>query len=166
MSGILERYVADPALYLVIVFFYAILTAIFLPFPIEFALLIRPPALDPYLIAGIIGLAKMIGASLIFVLGLKVEGPIRYYSARYRLLGRFVGYVTRFVRITTWVGLFVLLAVPFLPDTLPVYLYSLFNKQGQLIRAWVFLLVNFVGGTVRAVIFFVLVQFLGLQPLF
>ncbi|MFQ5552351.1 MAG: hypothetical protein ACE5EW_01270 [Thermoplasmata archaeon] len=131
----------------------------------EFALFIRPAILNEFVIAGVIGLAKMVGAGLIFLLGLKVEGPIRYYSARYPALGQGVGYVTRFVRVTKWIGLFVLLAIPFLPDTLPIYLYSLFNKQGQLIPAWIFLLVNLVAGTVRALLFFVFVQFLG-QPLF
>ncbi|MFQ5918650.1 MAG: hypothetical protein ACE5I4_01225 [Thermoplasmata archaeon] len=163
--GILRGLVADPLLYLLVLFVYGILTAIVLPIPIELALFIRPETLSPFLIAGVIGLSKMVGASLIFVLGLRVEGPIRYYSARYPILGRIVGYITRFVRVTKWVGLFVLLAIPFLPDTLPIYLYSLFNKQGQLIPAWVFLIVNFVAGTVRAIIFFFLVELFGVELL-
>lgn len=140
---------------------YGILTAIFLPFPIEIALFVRPVEVGILLIAFVIGLSKMVGAALVFLLGLKVEGPIRYYSARYRILGQIVGYVTRFVRVTKWIGLFVLLIIPGLPDTLPIYLYSLFNKQGQLIRGWVFLLVNFVGGILRALIFFFFVALLG-----
>jgi membrane protein DedA with SNARE-associated domain len=140
-----------------------VLTAIILPIPVEFALFIRPETLSPFLIAGVIGVAKMVGASLIFVLGLRVEGPIRYYSARYPILGRIVGYITRFVRVTKWIGLFVLLAIPFFPDTIPIYLYSLFNKQGQLIPAWVFLLVNLVAGALRAIIFFFVVELFGVQ---
>ncbi len=163
--GILAGFVANPLLYLLIVFVYGVLTAIILPIPVEFALFIRPETLSIFLIAGVIGLAKMVGASLIFILGLRVEGPIRYYSARYRILGQGVGIVTRFVRVTSWIGLFVLLAIPFLPDTLPIYLYSLFNKQGQLIPAWIFLIVNLVAGIVRALLFFVLVEFLGFPPL-
>ncbi|MFQ5907400.1 MAG: hypothetical protein ACE5JE_01030 [Thermoplasmata archaeon] len=163
--GILEAYTADPVLYLIVLFLYGIATAVFLPFPIELALFVKPENLGIFTIALVIGLSKMVGAGLIFLLGLKVEGPIRYYSARYRILGQFVGYVTRFVRFTGWVGLFILLAIPFLPDTLPIYLYSLFNKQGQLIRGWVFLLVNFVGGTLRALIFFFFVAVLGFQTL-
>jgi membrane protein DedA with SNARE-associated domain len=146
----------------VIVFIYGILTAVILPIPVEFALIIRPETLSPYLIAVVIGLAKMVGAGLVFILGLRVEGPIRYTSARYRILGRIVGYITRFVRVTKWMGLLLLLSIPLLPDTLPIYLYSLFNKQGQLIRAWVFLLVNFVGGTVRALIWFALLEVFGI----
>ncbi|MEE9593448.1 MAG: hypothetical protein V3W28_07700 [Thermoplasmata archaeon] len=145
-----------------IVFVYGILTAVILPIPVEFALIIRPETLSPYLIAVVIGLAKMVGAGLVFILGLRIEGPIRYTSARYRILGQIVGYITRFVRVTKWMGLLLLLSIPLLPDTLPIYLYSLFNKQGQLIRAWVFLLVNFVGGTVRALIWFALLEVFGI----
>ncbi len=163
--GILAGFVANPLLYLLIVFVYGVLTAIILPIPVEFALFIRPETLSIFLIAGVIGLAKMVGASLIFILGLRVEGPIRYYSARYPILGQGVGIVTRFVRVTSWIRLFVLLAIPFLPDTLPIYLYSLFNKQGQLIPAWIFLIVNLVAGIVRALLFFVLVEFLGFPSL-
>lgn len=165
LRSILESYAANPILYLVVVFIYGILTAIFLPFPIEIALFVRPTALSIYVIALVIGLAKTVGAGLIFLIGLKVEGPIRYYSARYRILGRLVGYVTRFVRLTKWIGLLILLGIPFLPDTLPIYLYSLFNKQGQIIRGWIFLLVNFIGGVIRAILFFILVDFFGFQLL-
>ncbi len=163
--SILVGYAANPILYLIVVFIYGILTAIFLPFPVEIALIVRPEALSIYVIALVIGLSKMVGAGLIFLVGLRVEGPIREYSARYRILGRLVGYVIRFVRLTKWIGLLILLAIPFLPDTLPIYLYSLFNKQGQLIPGWIFLLVNFIGGFVRAIIFFVLVDFFGIQLL-
>ncbi|MDX1534917.1 MAG: hypothetical protein R3291_04790 [Thermoplasmata archaeon] len=163
--AILRGLVGDPFLYLLVLFVYGILTAIVLPIPIELALFIRPENMSPFLIAGVLGLSKMVGASLIFILGLRVEGPIRYYSARYPILGRMVGYITRFVRVTKWVGLFVLLAIPLLPDTLPIYLYSLFNKQGQLIPAWVFLLVNLVAGTVRALIFFFFAELFGVQLL-
>ncbi len=125
----------------------------FLPFPVELALFIRPPDLPIYFVATVLGLGKMVGAGAIFLIGLRVEDNIRYYAARYRWAGRAVGYITRFVRTTRWMGLLILLSIPFFPDTVPVYLYSLFNKQGQLIQFHVFLIVNFVAGIVRAYIF-------------
>ncbi len=106
-----------------------------------------------------LGIGKAVGAGSIFGIGLKVEGPIRYWCARHPGVGRFVGYVTRFVRVTRWFGLFFLLSIPFFPDTLPIYIYSLFNKQGQLISARIFLLVNFLAGINRAFIFLALWTF-------
>ncbi|MFQ5837291.1 MAG: hypothetical protein ACE5HJ_00735 [Thermoplasmata archaeon] len=159
---ILEIYTNDPTIFLTVLFIYSILTAIILPFPVEIALLgllVQPALFGTAAIT--LGAGKAVGAGVIFVLGLKVEVSIRYWAARHRSVGKFVGYVTRFVRATKWAGLFALLSIPFFPDTVPVYLYSLFNKQGQLISLKVFLLVNFLAGIVRALLaVFVFRQFL------
>lgn len=129
------------------------MTAIFLPFPVEFALILEPQGLHFIQLAVVMGLGKMVGAGAIFAIGLRVEDNIRIYAARYRIAGQIVGYVTRFVRATRWVGLLALLSIPFFPDTLPIYLYSLFNKQGQLIQFHTFLIVNFIAGITRGLIF-------------
>lgn len=156
--GFLEAYYGDPRIFLSILFVYSILTAIALPIPVELALV--PPLLPPIIpilgLALAIGLGKLVGAGTIFAVGLKVEAPIRYWCARHPAAGRIVGYVTRFVRVTKWFGLFFLLSIPLFPDTLPIYIYSLFNKQGQLISARIFLLVNFLAGINRAFIFLAL----------
>lgn len=114
------------------------------------------------LIAAVLGLGKAVGAGAIFLIGLRVEDNIRHYAARYRIAGQAVGYIVRFVRATRWIGLFVLLSIPFFPDTVPVYLYSLFNKQGQLIHFHVFLGVNFLAGIARGYLFLLIAPLLGL----
>lgn len=162
LQGILQGYVGQPALYVVILFTYSILTALFLPFPVEIALIVRPEDLPHYFVAIVLGLGKMVGAGAIFLIGLRVEDNIRYYAARYRLAGKAVGYITRFVRTTRWIGLLILLSIPFFPDTVPIYLYSLFNKQGQLIQFHVFLIVNFLAGIARAYLFLWFCSSLGL----
>ncbi len=161
-ESILKTYATDPAIFIVVLFIYSILTALFLPFPVEIALFIGTPGLPEVLIATVIGLGKMVGSGAIFLIGLKVEDNIRYYAARYRMAGKAVGYITRFVRRTRWIGLFVLLSVPFFPDTVPIYLYSLFNKQGQLIQFHVFLIVNFLAGIARTYIFLYTCRAFGL----
>jgi membrane protein YqaA with SNARE-associated domain len=161
--GILELYSNDPTIFLSVLFIYSILTAIILPIPVEAALL--PLVFQPALLgtaAMTLGAGKAIGAGLIFLLGLKVEVTLRYWAARHRFVGKFVGYATRFVRATRWVGLFILLSIPFFPDTVPVYVYSIFNKQGQLISAKAFLLVNMLAGITRAILFVILSN-LGFQ---
>ncbi len=155
---ILEIYYNDPRIFLTVLLVYSILTAILLPIPVELALL---PLITNIAFLGAaalsLGAGKALGAGAVFRLGLKVEGPIRYWCARHPAAGKFVGYVTRFVRATRWAGLFTFMAIPFFPDTLPIYIYSLFNKQGQLISGRIFLLVNFLAGISRAFIFIGLV---------
>ncbi len=155
--GILDIYYNDPTIFLSVLLIYSVLTAIILPIPVEIALI---PLLNQIAFLGVaalaLGIGKAVGAGAVFLLGLRVEGPIRYWCARHPIAGRFVGYVTRFVRTTKWAGLLVLMSVPFFPDTLPIYLYSLFNKQGQLIGGKVFLLVNLLAGVLRALLFVLL----------
>lgn len=151
---ILKGYLNDPAIFLTVLFVYAILTAVILPIPVELALLnllVNPGLLGSA--ALVLGLGKMLGASLIFVVGLRVEEPIRVFCARHPYLGQVVGYLTRFVRATRWWGLLILLSIPLMSDTVPIYLYSLFNKQGQFISSHAFLAANFLAGVLRALIF-------------
>lgn len=153
----LEFYLRTPEVFLAVLFVFSILAAIVLPIPVEIALI--PLLRDPALLTSaalVLGAGKAVGAGAVFLLGLKVEGPIRYWCARHPALGRTVGYVTRFVRVTRWWGLLVLLSIPFMSDTFPIYLYALFNKQGQLIGSRIFLLVNFAAGVIRTFAFVIL----------
>jgi hypothetical protein len=40
-----------------------------------------------------------------------------------------------------------------MPDTVPIYVYSIFNRQGQAISPRTFLIVNFIAGFIRATVF-------------
>ncbi len=120
----------------------------------EFALIL--PGLAPWIKAVVLGLGKATGALAIFGLGLRVEDNIRRWSAHHPLVERGVNYAFGFVKLTRWVGLLVLLSIPFMPDTLPIYIYSIFNREGQAIRPPAFIIVNFVAGVVRAGIFLTL----------
>ena len=76
-----------PWIYLVLAFGYAILAAILLPIPIE--LILVKPLSDQnfgFLLGTAFAIAagKTLGAWLVFVLGLNIEGPIRKWSARWR----------------------------------------------------------------------------------
>src|SRR2546429_9009109 len=54
-----------------------------------------------------------------------------------------------FVRKTGWVGLTVLLAIPFMSDTAVNYFYSLLNEEGHAVGRWHFVLANLIGGGAR-----------------
>ncbi len=148
-----------PPAYLFLSFVYAIAVAIVLPIPIEIILL--PPLLQQrwaYLsaIAVVLAAGKTVGAWLIFLLGLNVEGTIRAWSNRFRLADLFVRKAEAFVRRTGYTGLYVLLSVPLMSDTIPLYLYSLFNKEGKTLRRDMFLIANFLAALNRTALLIVL----------
>jgi membrane protein YqaA with SNARE-associated domain len=150
-----------PLLYGVLVFFYAILVAIVLPIPIEFALF--PPILAQswlYLAGVAIALAsgKTVGAALVFRLGIRIEDKIQKWSDRWRLARWFVAKAQRFVAKTQIPGLYLILSVPLLPDTITIYLYSLFNPEGRVLERNMFLIANFLAALNRTA--FVVIAYL------
>lgn len=146
---------ANPTIFLPLVFVYAILIAVILPIPIELSLV--APILDQqwgYLVG--IGLAlaagKTFGAWLIFVLGVRVENSIRWWSEKWRFAKWFVDKADLFVQKTGYLGLYLLLSIPLMSDTIPIYLYSLFNKEGKALERNVFLAANFFAALNRVAI--------------
>ncbi len=161
MDGLIDILAgANPYVFFPLLFTYSVLVAIFLPIPLEFALILVG---DPVIIAAAsitIGLGKMVGAWLIFYIGIRVEDNIRRWSEKYKTVNKVVRFCIKFVDKTGYVGLFILLSIPFMTDTIPVYIYSLFNEEGRLMKRNFFLLTNFGAGVVRGLIFIAIWRFL------
>ncbi len=156
LIALLSDATANPFLFFPLLFTYSVLVAIILPLPIELALIFVE---DPtYMVATaiVIGLGKMVGAWGIFFLGLKVEDNIRRWSEKYKIVNKVVRFSIWFVDKTGYVGLFILLSIPFMTDTVPIYIYALFNEEGKLMKRNYFLLTNFAAGIVRGLIFILL----------
>jgi len=145
----------NPVIYLLATFGYSILATVALPIPIELALL--PPLLArryglfAYAAITVAG-GKTVGAWLVFHLGLRIEKSIRFWSDRYPWTRRLIAGLGRFVERTGYIGLYVLLSIPFMPDTIPVYLYSLFNTEGKWLSERTYLLSNFLAAINRSAI--------------
>ncbi len=167
LVSFLQQAFDNPAVYLLATFGYAVLVAIVLPIPIEIALF--PPLLDRRFglfaeVALAVAAGKMVGAWLIFRLGLHVEDNIRFWSDRYTWARRAVSGLGKFVEKTGYIGLYVLLSIPLMSDTVPIYLYSLFNKEGKFLAERTFLLSNFLAALNRSAI--VVLLFLASVNLF
>ena len=67
-------------------------------------------------------------------------------------------WAARFVQRTGYVGMYVLLSIPLMSDTVPLYLYSLFNAGGKSLSRRAFLVSNFLAAWTRAG-FLVLIYF-------
>jgi len=145
----------NEVVYLLATFWYSILVAIVLPIPVELALL--PPLLARRFglfaeAAFAVAAGKTVGAWLIFRIGLRVENSIRFWSDRYPLARRLVSGLGKFVEKTGYIGLYILLSIPFMSDTVPVYLYSLFNEEGKWLSERTYLLSNFLAAINRSAI--------------
>ena len=148
---VLEGVASDPAQYLVVVFFYALATAVFLPFPVEAALFLSDST-PFWAMVLVLSIGKTAGAFVVYSIGGRLEGPIRESSGRWRFWSWFVGACERFVTRFGYLGFYLLLSIPFMPDTVTLYLFSLFNKDGKVMRRDRFLLVNLLGSVTRCLI--------------
>ncbi len=152
----------DPFVFLPLLFVYSILVAVVLPTPVEVALLplLAEPAL--YGMAALtVGAGKAAGSGFVFLLGLHADKAIEKVSAQHHLTRRFTDLCLRFVAKTRYIGLFLLLMLPFMSDTVPVYVYSLFNHDGAVLSARYFVFTNFLAGVNRALIILIALVALG-----
>lgn len=161
---LLEEVFTNPVLFFPLLFIYSVLVAIILPIPIEIALIWPLLKGDLLFYAGAtltMAVGKSIGSWGIFFLGTKVEDDIRRWSERYEIARRFVDVMIDFVRKTRYIGLLILLSIPLMMDTVPIYIYSLFNKEGEILQLRLFLAVNFIAAIFRSIIVAIVFVALG-----
>jgi uncharacterized membrane protein YdjX (TVP38/TMEM64 family) len=146
----------DAVAYLISLFLYSIAAAVILPIPVE-ALLLIGTGIDPAIKAVVLGLGKAVGAIVVFFVGNKVNPFLERWMERHPIGKRVLKLLEAFVRRTGWVGLTILLAIPFMSDTAVNYFYSPLNEEGHAIGRWSFVFANLVGGIARAYLFLWLV---------
>src|SRR5438046_6078357 len=83
---------------------------------------------------------------------------------RHAAVARVLAAMEWFVRKTGWVGLTVLLAIPFMSDTAVNYFYSLLNEEGHAVGRWHFVLANLIGGIARTYLFLELLPRRAVSP--
>lgn len=146
---------SSPAVLLAVVFVYAVVVAAVLPFPAE-AVLVVPlglpfsSALSFSLVILVAATGKAVGSLFALRIGYGVShsGPaIRIYE-RIPLYERFKRRtLTDFVRRYQYLGLGIALSIPFLPDTAPIYAFSVLDNNP--LR---FAVAAFVGTVIRLVV--------------
>jgi len=157
----LSSHQADPVTYLVILFLFCIAAAIILPIPIEIALVWNPSLFFP-LKALTMGLGKGTGAVAVYFIGAKVEVAIR----RFERWGWFKWMLVKseaFVRRFGLFALYILMSIPGMVDTIPLYLFSIFNQEGRLMRMRDFALINVLAGINRAMLVFAILEVFGIE---
>jgi len=161
LMGFLTTHTEDPATYLFTLFVFSIGAAIILPIPVETALVLAPEKMLFIIPALVLGLGKGVGAIAVFFIGEKVEQTV----LRFGKWGWFKWLLDKsegFVRRYGYFALFVILAIPFMLDTVPLYIFSVLNKEGKLMELRWFVLVNVLAGTTRASVILIAFRYFGL----
>ena len=152
----------NPVSYSIIFYVYCVLAAIILPIPVELGLFLGDSV--PFLIkALILGAGKATGSVLVFYIGAKVEGPVRFWSKKFNWFAWFVEKMEILVAKLKYVGLYIILSIPLMVDTVPIYLWSIFNKEGKALNIGKFALTNFLAGITRALVVFLVFLAFGVQ---
>lgn len=152
----------DPIVYVVIFFLFCVAAAIILPIPVELGLFLGTAVPYPVL-AIVLGLGKAVGSLFVFEVGVKVEPRIRRWSAKYRLVGKFIKLAEEFVSRYRYYALYILLSIPFMSDTVVLYLFSLLNREGTAMGMKWFAITNFLAGVTRAAILALLLYVFGID---
>lgn len=161
MMSFLAQTAADPIAYSVVLFFYAIMAAVILPIPVEVGLLLSPDTPVIWL-AVVLGLGKMVGSVLVFYLGLGIGDKIEKWSAKWPGFGLLVSKSEWLVGKLHYLGLYLILSVPLMSDTVPLYIFSILNKDG-VFSVQMFAFTNLCAGITRASVLFILLSFFGVN---
>jgi hypothetical protein len=152
----LESLGNDPLAYIIIFFIFCAAAAIILPIPVELGLLFGGSV--PYLIKAIVlGLGKGVGSMAVFEIGMKLEPKIRSWR-RWRWFRWLFDNCEKFVAKYNYFALYIILSIPLMLDTVPIYIFSLANKNGKALEVKWFAVTNFLAGVTRAAILWVVLE--------
>jgi len=166
LTGILLGAAQNPIMYSIIFFIYVILTVLFLPIPVEIGLF--NPYINPALLIFILALGKGVGSLIAFEIGTRARGAIKKRSIGTPLIKKIVAWCEQFVRKYGYYGLFIIMSIPLMLDSVTVYLFSLLNPKDNgkiaMTRRW-FVMINIGAGAVRGIIILLVAYFFSIKLL-
>jgi membrane protein YqaA with SNARE-associated domain len=151
----------NPFLYSIIFFLYCVAAAVFLPLPVEIGLFVGD--VHPIIKILILGAGKATGAYVVFFIGLAVDKTIIKKTKRFKRYGKFVKKMEAFVGKYGYYAMYTILSIPLMIDTVPLYLFSIYNKNEGGMNEKGFVIVNFLAGCTRATLIFVILLAFGVK---
>ncbi|MCG7844047.1 MAG: hypothetical protein MIO90_01285 [Methanomassiliicoccales archaeon] len=162
LMDFLNQVQGDPFAYSVIFLFYVVAATIILPIPVELMLFLSPAT--PFIVkAVLLGIGKAVGSMLVFYIGVNVEGLIIKLSEKWKFFRVVVSACRWFTNKLGYLGLYLIMSVPLMVDTVPVYLFSIFREDGMKKDIRIFALVNLAAGITRAAIVYMFFELLGIK---
>lgn len=160
LTAFLEQVQGDPLTYSIVFFIYIIAASIILPIPVELLLFVSPAT--PFILKAVImGVGKAVGSVVVFYIGLNVEKPIIGLTEKWGFFRMVVSTCKWLVDKLGYIGLYLILSVPIMVDTVPLYLFSIFRKERTDRDLRLFALTNLAAGITRAAIVYFVVTELG-----
>lgn len=160
LTSFIEQVQGDPLVYSVVFFIYIIAATLFLPIPVELLLFLSPAT--PFVFKAILlGVGKAVGSIIVFYIGMNVERPINTLTKKWGFFRMVVNFSKWLVEKLGYLGLYLILSVPIMVDTVPVYLFSIFRKDRCDRDLKLFALTNLAAGITRAGIVYFVVTELG-----
>jgi len=160
LTSFIEQVQDDPLVYSVVFFIYIIAATLFLPIPVELLLFLSPAT--PFVFKAILlGVGKAVGSIIVFYIGMNVERPINTLTKKWGFFRMVVNFSKWLVDKLGYLGLYLILSVPIMVDTVPVYLFSIFRKDRCDRDLKLFALTNLAAGITRAGIVYFVVTELG-----
>jgi membrane protein DedA with SNARE-associated domain len=143
----------NPYLYAIIFFFYCISAMIFLPIPVEIGLF--NPYIHPAILICILAIGNGCGALIVFYIGTGVRKTVKKWTLKSKKIKQFVTSSENFVKKYGAVGLYLFMSIPLMIDTLPLYFFSLLNKEEngkRVLSKKKFVIINIFAGATRGTI--------------
>lgn len=157
--------VENPVAYLIFIFIFSTLAAIILPLPVELVLVgfifyLVDPGSDFLglgaagafiLIAIVMGIGKAVGSWVVFIIGIKAEKLINKYMS-WGWFQRLLVRVEKFCVKYGYFAMYLVMCIPMMTDTVPLYIFSILNKDGEVFdRNW-FVFTNLWAGISRTLL--------------
>ena len=153
---------ADPFTYLIIFYLFCVAAAIILPIPVEIALVVNP-GIHIAIKAAVMGLGKGTGALVVFFLGRKIDETVGQYARKWRWYSWLLVKSEKLVRKYGYVAMYAIMSTPGMVDTIPLYIFSVLNKEGKLMTLWGFVLTNILAGVTRAFLIYAIFTAFGVE---
>ena len=145
--------IQNPLCYSVIFLIYVILTVIILPIPVEIGLF--NPFVNPCILVIVLAIGKGIGALIVFELGSWFRRKLKRYHINSRIIKKVIAMLEGFVKRYGYVGLFIIMSIPLMVDSLSLYFFSLLNpdvNNSKRLSRNRFVFVNIIAGGFRGVL--------------
>lgn len=156
--------IENPIPYSLIFFVYVVLAAVILPIPVEIGLF--NPYIHPIILLLILSLGKGVGALIVFYIGAGVRAKLKQWSIKSHRIKKIITVCERFVLKYGYFGLFIIMSIPLMIDSLTLYLFSLLNPKmdgKSALTKGKFVLINMIAGATRGTIVLAVFYVFGLQ---
>jgi membrane protein YqaA with SNARE-associated domain len=165
LIDILLNAFGDPISYSIIFFIYVILAAIILPIPVEIGLF--NPYINPIWLIIILAIGKGIGAFIVFNISRTIRKKIKKITIgkNWKITKKIISKSEDFVKKYGHYGLFIIMSIPLMVDSITLYLFSLLNptEEKTTLTSSKFVIINIAAGATRGLIILSIFYYIGIK---